>query len=200
MSVLGYYFYTQSEALPPLFRKWLLLGLLFSIGGDTLLMFVENGPDREHFFLLGLASFLITHLCYLQAFRSYPSQAIGWVRRHPWVLLPFLLFLIGNTAFLWPDLPADKKIPVALYSTAIIAMTIAGVNLAGKIHPLAYQLLLAGILLFVCSDSLIALNKFKSSQLSIPYPRLSIMICYLVGQYLIVLGSLRSRPIQREFN
>ncbi|MCB0548246.1 MAG: hypothetical protein KDD19_11740, partial [Phaeodactylibacter sp.] len=45
--------------------------------------------------------------------------------------------------------------------------------------------LMAGILLFILSDSLIALNKFRVDLVVIPYARLWIMATYLLGQYWI---------------
>lgn len=191
LSVLAVYFFLHSQGLDRIWRRYLLAGLIWSVAGDTFLMFVENRPAYAHFFLLGLGSFLITHLCYLRGFWSHPQWKKGWVAQRPWVLLPFLLYLIGNSIFLWPDLPGDFRIPVLLYSTAIIAMTIAALNLKGLLPPSAFLLLFAGVLLFVTSDSIIALNKFKSTQLSLPYPRLLIMTTYLIGQFLIVRGSLK---------
>ncbi len=190
LTILSIFFFLESKALPLPFRWYLFAGLVFSIAGDTFLMFVENSEGFEHFFLFGLGSFLMTHLCYLRGFLSL-SKPKGWLRQRPWILLFFLLYLIGNCIFLWPDLPKDLRIPVVVYSTAIIAMTAGALNLKGLLPDAAFTLLMSGILLFVCSDSIIALNKFKSSQLSLPLPRLLIMVPYLIGQYLIVMGSLK---------
>ena len=190
LTVLAVYFFLHSEALPRPLRYYILAGLLWSVAGDTFLMFVENRPGYEHFFLFGLGSFLITHLCYLRGFLSHPQWKKGWVAQRPWLLALFLLYLLGNSLFLWPDLPNSFKLPVLIYSAAIIAMTAAALNLKGLMASPAFTILLMGVLLFVASDSIIALNKFKSAQLSIPYPRLLIMMTYLMGQFLIVRGSL----------
>ncbi len=190
LTLLALFFFSESKALPLPFRWYLLAGLIFSIAGDTFLMFVENSNNFEHFFLFGLGSFLLTHLCYLKGFISL-SNSGAWLRQRPWLLLLFFFYLVGNCIFLWPDLPDDLKIPVLVYSTAIIAMTAGALNLKGLLPNASFALLMSGILLFVCSDSIIALNKFKSSQLSLPLPRLLIMIPYLIGQYLIVMGSLK---------
>lgn len=190
ISSLALYFFWSTTEAPSPFRRFILLGLLFSIGGDTLLMFVENEPKRPSFFVYGLASFLLTHLCYLYAFMKWPLTQKGFFYKKPWLLLFFLFFLMGNAAFLWPDLTAGLRIPVLLYSIAILAMTISCIHLYGGIPKKSFQLLLAGVLLFVFSDNIIALNKFKSDQIGIPYARLVIMISYLVGQFLIVRGAI----------
>jgi len=189
MIALMAYFYFATKEHPSSFRFWIIIGLLFSFGGDTLLMFVESDPKAQIFFLLGLASFLLAHLAYLFAFIKYPSTQKGFVKKRPIWVIPFLLLLIIFLTYLWPDLPGDFRIPVFLYACAIIAMALGSLNLKGKIADPIAQTILIGALLFVFSDAIIALNKFKTAQLSIPEPRLMIMIPYLVGQYLIAKGS-----------
>ena len=58
-----------------------MMALVFSVGGDTLLMFVEGDPGRPQFFLFGLASFLVAHIFYLIAFAKYPSDQLGLINR-----------------------------------------------------------------------------------------------------------------------
>ena len=164
LTSLAIYFYRSSLASSSTFRNFLLLGFLFSIAGDSFLMFVENEPKSPSFFLYGLGSFFITHLCYLYAFLKWPSNSKGWLQQNPLWLVLFLLFLLGNCLFLWPDIPTVLRLPVVFYSTAIVTMAAACTNLAGKMPKSAFQLLLTGVLLFVLSDSLIALNKFKVIQ------------------------------------
>jgi uncharacterized membrane protein YhhN len=53
-----------------------------------------------------------------------------------------------------------------------------------------------GAILFILSDSVIALNKFKSDDLNIPMPRLIIMVTYILGQFLIVEGVIKN---EKEF-
>jgi len=187
---LAAYFFWSTSRHPSKFRRFIFLGLLFSVGGDTFLMFVENEPKQPSFFVYGLGSFLLTHLCYLYAFLKWPIKQKGFFYKKPWLILFFLIFLVGNAAFLWPDLSADLRIPVVLYSIAILAMTVACIHLYGRIPKASFQLLLAGVLLFVFSDNIIALNKFKNHQIVIPYVRLVIMLSYLAGQFLIVCGAI----------
>lgn len=153
-------------------------------------MFVENNAEAQSFFIYGLASFLITHLCYLYAFIKWPSSKIGWLRQHPLLVIPFLIFFIAYGSFLWPDLPTAMRIPVLVYMAAILAMTASCLHLYSRIPSTAFKLLMTGILLFVFSDNIIALNKFKSHQLFIPQARLVIMISYLAGQFWIARGAI----------
>lgn len=190
LTVLAIYFHLSTKDKSSLFSKLILVGLIFSIGGDTILMFNENTDTGQQFFLFGLVSFLVTHICYLLAFFKYPFDEKSLLRRKPWLLGPFNFTLVASMTFLWPDIPKDMRIPVAIYSFTIILMAALCFNLSGKIAFGIFKFMFAGALLFVLSDGIIALNKFKSSQLTLPYPRLLIMIPYLIGQYLIVKGSI----------
>jgi len=97
--------------------------------------------------------------------------------------------MFGMLTFLWKDLPQDLKIPVFIYSLAIGAMVVSVLNLSGKIPQRAFLMMLIGALLFMISDSIIAINKFSLS-VAIPFPSIWIMTFYLAGQYLIVRGSI----------
>ncbi len=171
------------------YGKFILVGLIFSLFGDVFLMLRETEGNSPLFFLLGLGSFLITQLSYFLAFFNY-SKAEGFVRKKPWVLLFFLAFLLGNSAFLLPDLPASFKIPVLLYSAIITLMVLSCLNLYQEIPNSIFKYLITGVLLFMCSDTLIGLSQFKSATFPIPLPGLLIMATYILAQFLIVKGSI----------
>lgn len=160
------------------------IGLMFSFLGDTLLIFADAKP---FFFLMGLLSFLCTHICYLFAFLSYPNARQGSIVQHPLKIIPFVVFLVAYGALLFPNLVNYLKIPVLVYSTVIIAMAISTLNLQNLITPNAFRNLFAGALLFVISDSILAFQKFQA-HIQIPFVEFWIMLTYILGQYLIVLG------------
>ncbi len=183
-----YYLATKLENR---FHLYLFLGFVFSIGGDTFLMFVEEDASKQHFFLLGLVSFLITHLFYARAFLALSTKGNGFVEKNKWLIIPFILFLIAYSYYLWDGIPEDLRIPVVIYSTVIVLMAITCLNLKGQINDSIFQLLILAVFLFVCSDSIIGLNKFKGDILQIPYPRLLIMIPYLLCQYLLARAGIK---------
>lgn len=191
MTLLGGYFYAATQ-LKTGFSRWILAGLAFSLAGDTLLMF--NAPGREYFFLLGLAAFLCAHLFYILAFSVYKKNIPGAFHQRPFLALPFLIFLAGFLAYLWPGIPAGLKIPVAVYSTVIITMSMACFQLRTRIDSKLFLGLFSGVLLFVISDSLIAISKFHPGDQAIPeFIRPLIMITYIAAQYLIA-----SRCVEME--
>ena len=167
-------------------ERYLIYGLFFSILGDTLLMFVENGAGNDFLFAVGLGSFLITHLCYVLAFNAYRSLKDGFIRRHKLWVIPLLIYLFTNTFLLFPDVPTALQIPVIVYSAAITLMAIAALNLRGYFPAVGFPWLMGAVLLFVLSDTIIGWNKFKTGTVTLPQPRLLIMIPYLLSQYLLV--------------
>jgi len=191
LTSLSLWFYLRNRPLRSTFQRFLLLGLVFSIGGDSLLMLVENGPRQDYFFLLGLGSFLLAQLSYAYAFLHFPGAASGDVARRPLRALPFALFLIGILGGLWAGIPASMKLPVTLYALAIVTMATTAFNLRGLISREHFLGLMAGVLLFVLSDSFIAINKFGQPLSS---ARLWIMGTYLFGQFLIAYNSSGASP------
>ncbi len=171
--------------------KLILFGLLFSLIGDTLLMFVENNPDKPYLFLLGLGSFLLTHVFYITAFFSFKKERSNWVLQNKWIVLPFLILLGSMLFYLWPDLNNGMKIPVAVYASVIVMMAIAALSMKNKIESPMFTILVAGVFLFIISDSLIAFNKFKSFQPFGMNPRISIMLTYMLAQFLIIFSCIK---------
>ncbi len=191
LTVLSLWFYLNTKDWRTAFTTFVLLGLIFSIGGDTFMMFEESGDESTAiWFLLGLGCFLLTHIFYLLGFLKYPDRSKGFISKKLWLVLPFLLFYIGFNYYLRNDL-GDLQIPVLVYSSVITLMALAALNLySKKIAPKHFGWILGGVLLFMVSDICIALAKFKSHELVIPYPRVVIMTLYLLGQYWIAKGSI----------
>ena len=76
-------------------------------------------------------------------------------------------------------------VPVIVYAGAIVAMTVSAV-LAGFSRPFV----VIGALLFLVSDSLIAVARFKAGWIPAAY---LIWPTYYLGQYGIAIGFLRER-------
>ncbi|MFT4758057.1 MAG: putative membrane protein YhhN [Saprospiraceae bacterium] len=188
MIILSAWFYLKTKDNFTAFHKFLLAGFIFSMFGDTFLMFVENKPARPEFFLYGLGSFLVTHIFYLLAFLKFPSTKKGLIQRKSFWVLPFILLFFGNILTLWSGIPTPMKIPVVVYSLAIVLMAISALNLQGKVSENIFKWIFIGAILFVISDSLIGLNKFRSDDFQIPLVRILIMSFYLSGQYLLAKG------------
>jgi uncharacterized membrane protein YhhN len=77
------------------------------------------------------------------------------------------------------------RIPVIIYAAVILTMLSGAINRLEKVNRKSYYLVLAGAILFVISDSSIAVNKFSHQFES---SGIVIMSTYIVAQYLIVAG------------
>ena len=131
--------------------RWLVLAaLVCSMAGDVWLLF----PDR--FFVAGLASFLLAHLLYIGAF--VPGG--GWDVRAWALLAPFALTGLGMLTALWPHLGGDRG-PVMLYVAAIVVMGWrAAARAAAPVSAPSGIVALAGAVLFMISDGLLAVDRF----------------------------------------
>jgi len=150
-------------------RGLLLTALLFSTAGD---IFLALDTDGETFFVLGLGSFLISHIFYTLTFLQ--STAF-----QPIALLPILFILTlagGLTTQIWQGL-GSLKIPVLAY---ILVSGVMGIS-AAVYDPLNW-VLIAGAIIFMLSDSLIAVQKFWRP---VPYRDFLVMSSYYLAQILI---------------
>lgn len=154
------------------------VALVFSAAGDALLAI-----DGARLFVPALASFLITHVIYASIFvqvgREGPiSLTVG---RKIGMILP-IVFAIGFAAALWPNLGA-LAVPVMLYIAAIVTMTVLSFRVRALCVP-------SGALLFMASDSLIALEKFLWQA---PWLGPAVWITYALAQLFIAYGLLGSK-------
>jgi len=180
MSLLLFFYWKNRKEVELKFQRLIRFGLIFAFLGDVFLLF-----EGTQFFLLGLSCFFVTHIAYTTAFglRIKPVKL-----KTVLMTLPFVLYYVLMSYFLWERLPADFKIPVLLYSTMISAMAIVGVLFAAQLHSPKSYYLIVGVVLFVISDSCIAFDKF--TDLAVPAPRFSIMSTYILAQLSIVLASI----------
>ena len=155
-------------------------GLFFSWAGDVILEFSKNNGN---FFILGLAFFLLAHIAYFTAFITTPGKNSIMSNRF-WLLIPVILYGIALGSFLYGDL-ASMRLPVILYAIVILTMLAGAINRKEKVKKSSYLMVLAGAILFVISDSVIAINKFSYQFES---SGIVIMSTYILAQYLIVAG------------
>jgi uncharacterized membrane protein YhhN len=164
------------------FHRLVILALLFSWIGDVTLQLTHF---NEEFFLVGLGSFLAAQLLYMIAFFSTVGSSI--LAKRIYLTIPVVVYGGFILWLLWGGL-GDMKVPVALYTVVILTMLLAAVNRKEKVNPQSYQLVLLGAILFVLSDSMIAINKFKQP---FELARVAIMTSYITAQFLIAIGCLR---------
>ncbi len=177
LPVLALIFWLRSAPVGP-YRRWISLGLLFSLAGDIILDWPAD------LFVFGLGAFLIGHLCYLVAYLS-DSQRFA-----PLALLLALAAGGGMFAVLASRPLGPLLIPVAFYALTISAMLWRALARVGepKIARASAWLAAVGAVLFVISDSLIGINRFVA-----PFDaaRYAIIVTYWLGQFGIAASAFR---------
>jgi uncharacterized membrane protein YhhN len=157
-------------------RSLLGLALVLSSVGDVVL---DLSPER--LFVVGLGSFLLAHLTYVGLFtRNWPrplSPNAGQLA----IVLVVILYTGAFAVWLVPGL-GSLAIPVMLYVCAITAMLVSAVLARFERSWVA-----AGAGLFLISDSILAVNKFKAE---VPLRDYVVWATYYSAQYAIATGFL----------
>ena len=164
--------------------KPLLTALMACWIGDVALMLVGLNAN---WFLVGLASFLVGHIFYIITYRQHRSEStdnelltVQKIR----FSIPVVLAGTGLIVILFPHLDG-LQFPVLIYSTAIIVMVMNAIFRFGRTNARSFWLTLSGAIIFMVSDSILAINKFIGE---IPSAGVLIMLTYIVAQFLIVEG------------
>jgi uncharacterized membrane protein YhhN len=169
--------------------KLIMLALIFSWGGDVLLMYQ---PKHELYFIFGLASFLVAHLFYIFTYKQFRSEdtsnALMGVQRFRYSF-PVILAGTGLITILYNHL-GDLKIPVVIYALVLVLMVLNALFRFGRTGLSSFSMVFFGATLFMISDSLIAINKFL---MPVANSGLWVMITYITAQYLIIEGLLKHK-------
>lgn len=168
------------DAPPSDYRRWISLGLIFSLVGDVLLALPGD------LFVYGLGAFLLAHLAYLKAYLSDCRRL---------ALLP-LLIALGVGAALLGILLANGlgplTVPVIIYGVVISAMLWRALARLGTDVPRRSAVLAAaGAVAFAFSDSVIGINRFVAPFNAAPYV---IILSYWLGQWGITASAFAQKP------
>lgn len=176
------FFWRESSSMSPYIRNLTLLALIFSLLGDILLMFVEKSPN---YFMFGLIAFLLAHVMYILVFLKHRNPS----KKPTGFIVILLLYAVGLFYFLMDRL-GDMLIPVLVYMTVILTMSATAFLRKGQVSNISYKLVFLGAVLFMVSDSVLAMNKFYAP---VPLSSIVIMLTYALAQYFIVLGIKKER-------
>lgn len=166
---------------------WLWIGMWFGLGGDIFLMI--RGKDL---FVAGLGSFLVMQILYILAFSKTLTPEGKKDLRGTWwrKALPFAVYGLSFLAILYQPIAGNMAskglwIPVVAYSICLCSMGVAAAFRKGSVNDGSYSWVLVGAVLFILSDSTIALNKFLQH---FEAASLLVMTTYAAAQWLIVWG------------
>jgi uncharacterized membrane protein YhhN len=177
--LIAYYFsstkYRSSIAVVALFACW---------AGDVALMFVPVDPV---WFMVGLGSFLVGHICYILTYRQFRYDATEFELMPVQKIrfsLPIVLAGTGLIVVLYPVL-GGLRFPVMIYALTIIIMVMNGLFRYGRTNSASFWLVFGGAILFMISDATLAINKFL---MPVSLAGFWIMLTYIGAQWMIVEG------------
>lgn len=154
-----------------LYRGLVIAGLLCSLAGDSFLML-----PGDRYFVPGVASFLLAHLFYIAAYRSRGGFGFTW-----WLAAIYLAYAVTLLYLLWPHL-GSLRIPVIIYAAVLMVMGWQAAEMWLTWQDWSALAALLGAILFLLSDSTLALNKFRAP---IRQSSVIIMSTYWAAQLLI---------------
>lgn len=175
------YFAVNGRSLDRSTYILMLLALFCSWLGDSFLMYETISAN---YFMLGLVSFLTAHILYCIVFLKRWNKSASSTY---WVVL-ITLMLYGSVLFMQlKDSLGELLIPVIIYVSAILLMAITAFRRNKMVTSESFKLVFIGALLFIASDSILAINKFLNT---VPYSHILVMGTYATAQYLITKGIL----------
>lgn len=131
------------------------IALMFCLAGDSFLL-------SPRLFVFGLASFLIGHICFIISFKQL--KGFQWNIE---ILLSMISISIGLFLYLKDGL-GELMVPVIFYITVISIMAWQGISIYQKEKNSQTALIALGSALFVLSDAILAINKFKFEHAAFP--------------------------------
>jgi len=168
----------SANHLQPHMQKWLVRALGLSWVGDVLLLYPA-------LFLPGLLSFLAAHVCFIMLL----SRDAPWLHSRRALAVFMSVAALVYVALDQNGLPADLRVPVAAYVLVIATMAAQAWGRAKHLGSAGSRWLAWGSVLFMLSDSLLAVDKFISP---LPVAGLWVLASYYLAQGLIVQGRLSS--------
>ncbi|MDR0602526.1 MAG: lysoplasmalogenase [Treponema sp.] len=171
--------------LPPLLAAYIagantllvtvIVAVLSGWAGDIFLINIK----KPVFFRLGLASFLVGHICYIPSMLRFTGNISP-----PLLAVSAALFLAGGVVLyrlIKPD--AAMRIPVILYEIAIVLMSLAALQLLVSQRNVPGALAFAGSLFFLASDGFLARFLFNTKP---EWGDIVVMTSYIAAQAAIV--------------
>jgi len=169
LSLLFLYVFSLPKRL-----KWYVMALELCFFGDVFLMF-----SGELFFMAGLVSFLIAHILFIKIVINRIKE-VNFLKGL-FSAIPFLA-VFGLLIFTLKDALHEMLWPVIIYGLTIA--TFGTVSLLDFLNTKSKKslLMLSGAIIFMISDSLLAINKFYNPAHILD---VTVIITYVLAQYFI---------------
>lgn len=161
-----------------------IIALAFGWIGDILLI----NKRRRLNFKLGLASFLLGHICYAIAFINNlkTGSLLNFNLNAAFVYIP-LAMVIGMLTLMLIKPNKEMLVPVIIYLVGIETMCFWAFELFACNSSFGAALIFSGSLFFIVSDTLLGFFTFRKLKLA---GAVMIMLFYIIAQAEIIMGFL----------
>lgn len=187
MITLGLYYWASQKKRQEPIALSVVMAIAFSCVGDVFLMLQES---NSNYFMFGLGAFLFAQIFYIFSYQQHRSSETGnelqGLQRIRFAI-PIVLAGTGLVTILFNRLD-DLTIPVIMYAGVLTYMVLVALFRFGRTNAGSFAMVFGGAILFMMSDSLIAINKFLEP---LSYAGFWVMITYISAQYLIVDGLIK---------
>ena len=163
----------------------LILALLTSWLGDVLLI-----PKGHKWFSMGGTSFLFSHFLFIGVYIPY----VQW-DRVPWLIIAVMTVVYYGTSFcimraVYPTTPRKMFPAMGMYLLANSTMNLFALMRLFTLGTLGSIVAYVGAVLFFISDCTLFLVRYYRNKDLIFKRHFTVMLTYLAGEMLIVLGIL----------
>ena len=157
---------------------------MLSSCGDVILELDDNNKD---YFIAGLAAFLLVHLSYICAFTS---EAVQYTSVLAFIFIIIGIYYAAMMSVLLPAVETDLVLPIIVYGLVISTLLLFGAaRYTSTSHSYTHGSKLSsliGSLIFILSDTILALDKFAFRLTS---AKTIIMVTYYIGQTFIAIST-----------
>lgn len=185
MMLIILYAATNTSLVSPLYKKIVLIGLTVSMVADAAI----------YWFMAGLATFFVAHLFYIAAFRTARRKSVPLFAAIP-------LILYGVFMVFWIAVPQIASGEVVL-GVAIIAYMGVILLMGWESIRTRLPLVIIGALLFICSDSFLAIDRFvtplpgRDALVMITYYAAQVFLAASIGSQFVKLSQDKEKTIPR---
>ena len=178
MPLLGIFYLVSARK-----KNWLVVAALaFSLLGDVLNQWQAN----EDVFMIETGAFLLALICYIIAL----NQPISHLRKvNPFIYVLVVVYVAYGivTYLILRSYLGEMELPAVIYFAIVLLMSFSALTRCGQFRSYSFWLPLIGSILFVASDTLLAVNAFEYHG-QMKYGDFLTTLFYIPAQVMIVLG------------
>ncbi len=166
-------------------NKLYIYAMLCCFVGDVFLLF----KDQQLYFIIGLISFLIAHIFFIKiVFKRLINVSYKKILT---TYIPFLILFIFLFLFIIRSV-GNMLIPVLIYGMVLSLFVSVALVANEERRSIKSLYMLIGAIVFIISDSFLAINKFYYT---LPVFEVIVMFTYIVALYLIY----RSMVLRKKY-